>query len=48
VRRWEPEPLRWLGVRGMYGLLGLADRREARLGGPPSRLAALGNWLTGH
>lgn len=48
VRQWEPEPLRWLGVRGMYGLLGLADRREARLGGPPSRLATLGNWLTGH
>lgn len=48
VRRWEPEPLRWLGVRGMYGLLGLADRREARSGGPPSRLATLGNWLTGH
>jgi len=48
VRRWEPEPLRWLGVRGMYGLLGLADRHEARSNGPPSRLAALGNWLTGH
>jgi glycine/D-amino acid oxidase-like deaminating enzyme len=46
VRRWEPEPLRWLGVHGMYALLREADRREAR-GGPPSRLAALGNWLTG-
>ncbi len=21
--RWEPEPLRWAGVRGVYGLLGL-------------------------
>ncbi|MDP4033956.1 MAG: FAD-binding oxidoreductase [Pseudorhodobacter sp.] len=48
VRQWEPEPLRWLGVQGMYGLLNLADRREARLAGPPSRFAALGNWLTGH
>lgn len=47
VRRWEPEPLRWLGVHGMYGLLNAADRREERLRGGPSRLAALGNWLTG-
>lgn len=46
VRAWEPEPLRWLGVRGMYALLNAADRAEAR-GGGPSRLAALGNWLTG-
>ena len=46
VRKWEPEPLRWLGVRGMYALYGAADRREAA-GGPPSRLARLGNWLTG-
>jgi glycine/D-amino acid oxidase-like deaminating enzyme len=46
VRKWEPEPLRWLGVQGMYQLLHMADAREAR-GGPPSRLAALGAWLTG-
>jgi glycine/D-amino acid oxidase-like deaminating enzyme len=48
VRRWEPEPLRWLGVRGMYGLLNAADRREARGTSRPSRLAALGYWLAGH
>lgn len=47
VRRWEPEPLRWLGVRGMYALLNAADRAEMRPGAGPSRLAALGNWLTG-
>lgn len=47
VRKWEPEPARWLGVTGMYALLNAADRREARLGGPPSRLAGLGNWLAG-
>jgi glycine/D-amino acid oxidase-like deaminating enzyme len=47
VRKWEPEPARWLGVTGMYALLNAADRREARLGGPPSRLASLGNWLAG-
>ncbi|EEW24758.1 NAD(P)/FAD-dependent oxidoreductase [Rhodobacter ferrooxidans] len=47
VRRWEPEPLRWLGVTGMYALLHAADRREAS-SGKASRLASLGNWLTGH
>ncbi|AKK25562.1 FAD-binding oxidoreductase [Mycobacterium sp. EPa45] len=26
---WEPEPLRWLGVRGMYTAYKLADRHEA-------------------
>ncbi|PWI43557.1 FAD-dependent oxidoreductase [Streptomyces sp. ICBB 8177] len=28
VRRWEPEPLRWLGVHGLYAAYRLADRRE--------------------
>ncbi|MEY4981951.1 MAG: hypothetical protein RIR62_217, partial [Pseudomonadota bacterium] len=47
VRRWETEPLRWLGVRGMYALLNAADRREEARRGPPSRLARLGNRLAG-
>jgi hypothetical protein len=47
VRPWEPEPFRWLGVTGMYALLNAADRREARPGAGPSKLAAVGNWLTG-
>ena len=47
VKDWEPEPLRWLGVHGMYALLNAADRREDRPGAGPSRLAALGNWITG-
>ncbi|MCB1389528.1 MAG: FAD-dependent oxidoreductase [Rhodobacteraceae bacterium] len=46
VRSWEPEPLRWLGVRAMYRLYAAADRAEAA-GGPPSRLAAWGNRQTG-
>ncbi|MFC7309470.1 NAD(P)/FAD-dependent oxidoreductase [Streptomyces monticola] len=29
VRKWEPEPLRWLGVQGMYAAYRTADRREA-------------------
>jgi glycine/D-amino acid oxidase-like deaminating enzyme len=47
VRSWEPEPLRWLGVKGMYALLRAADRREAAHRGPPSRFAQFGNWFTG-
>jgi glycine/D-amino acid oxidase-like deaminating enzyme len=27
-RRWEPEPLRWLGVQALYTAYRLADRRE--------------------
>jgi glycine/D-amino acid oxidase-like deaminating enzyme len=46
-RRWEPEPLRWLAVRGMYALLAAADRREARPGAGESRLAAIGRRLAG-
>ena len=47
VRPWEPEPLRWLGVQGMYALLNAADRQEDARQGPPSRLGRLGNWLAG-
>jgi glycine/D-amino acid oxidase-like deaminating enzyme len=28
-KTWEPEPLRWLGVRGMYQAYRVADRHEA-------------------
>jgi glycine/D-amino acid oxidase-like deaminating enzyme len=28
VRRWEPEPLRWIGVHLVYALYRAADRRE--------------------
>lgn len=45
-RRWEPEPFRWLGVRGMTALMASADRAEARTG-RPSRRAALLDRLTG-
>ena len=31
MRRWEPEPLRWVGVRAMYGLYRAADRARRRL-----------------
>ena len=47
VRRWEPEPLRWLGINAMYGLLHQADRNEAKGGARASRLADWGYWLAG-
>jgi glycine/D-amino acid oxidase-like deaminating enzyme len=47
VHAWEREPLRWLGVRGMYALLRLADRHEATGRDRPSPLAALGRRLAG-
>lgn len=31
-RPWEPEPLRWLGVRGTRAVMGWADRKEFRTG----------------
>jgi glycine/D-amino acid oxidase-like deaminating enzyme len=42
-RHWEPEPLRWLGVQGVYQLLRRADAQEQRTGRPspfaiPARL----------
>ncbi|MFJ1544926.1 NAD(P)/FAD-dependent oxidoreductase [Streptomyces sp. NPDC088246] len=43
VRRWEPEPFRWLGVHGMYAAYRTADRRELtslRLGTDPIAKAA--------
>ena len=48
VRRWEPEPLRWLGVRSMYALYREADRREAEHDlARTSRLARVANVITG-
>ena len=46
ARKWEPEPLRFLGARGIYWLYGEADRREARTG-RRSRIAALANAVAG-
>jgi glycine/D-amino acid oxidase-like deaminating enzyme len=45
-RRWEPEPFRWLGVRGMTALMASADRAEVK-SGRPSRRATLLDKLTG-
>jgi glycine/D-amino acid oxidase-like deaminating enzyme len=48
ARRWEPEPLRWLGARLVYGLYRSADRRESAREDPrPSRLARLADLVSG-
>ena len=31
-RSWEPEPLRWLGIRGTRAVMAWADRKESRTG----------------
>lgn len=47
VRRWEPEPLRWLGVQSMYALYRTADAREQR-SSRTSVLARVADAITGH
>jgi glycine/D-amino acid oxidase-like deaminating enzyme len=46
TRRWEPEPLRFAGIHGVYALLRAADVVEQRTG-RPSRLAAVADRLAG-
>jgi glycine/D-amino acid oxidase-like deaminating enzyme len=44
--RWEPEPLRWLAINGLYALYRHADRAERRRG-RPSRLARALDGVSG-
>jgi glycine/D-amino acid oxidase-like deaminating enzyme len=46
VRRWEPEPLRWLGVRAMYAAYRAADRAE-RTRATTSPLATVADRVSG-
>ena len=46
--KWEPEPIRWLGVHSMYSLFGLADKwEEHRNSTKTSLLAKFGSRLAG-
>ncbi|MEU6546604.1 FAD-dependent oxidoreductase [Streptomyces sp. NPDC046859] len=48
VRKWEPEPLRWLGVHGLYAAYRAADRRERGTNGAESsRLARVADRVAG-
>jgi glycine/D-amino acid oxidase-like deaminating enzyme len=46
-RSWEPEPMRWLGVRGLYAAYKLADRHEAGGRATTSPIARLADAITG-
>ena len=46
-RQWEPEPLRWLGVRGLYVAYKLADRHEAGGRATTSPIARMADRITG-
>ncbi|MEU2629878.1 FAD-binding oxidoreductase [Kitasatospora sp. NPDC007106] len=47
VRGWEPEPLRWLGIRGLYVAYRAADRRESGGLGRTSLIARAADLLSG-
>ena len=44
---WEPEPLRWLGVRGMYTAYKLADWHEAGGRATTSPIAVVADRIAG-
>ena len=46
-RTWEPEPLRWIGVQGLYSAYKLADRHEAGGRANTSPIAAIADRITG-
>jgi glycine/D-amino acid oxidase-like deaminating enzyme len=46
-RNWEPEPLRWLGVRGLYIAYKIADRHEAGGRAATSPIARVADLITG-
>ena len=47
VRRWEPEPLRWIATKGLYTAYGMADRAEARGRATTSPIAHIADVITG-
>jgi glycine/D-amino acid oxidase-like deaminating enzyme len=44
-RSWEPEPLRWLGVRGMYQAYKVADRHESGSRSTTSPIAVIADRI---
>ena len=47
-RKWEPEPLRWIGINAMVRMPIGADRHEARTGRPARIRSAIVDRITGH
>jgi glycine/D-amino acid oxidase-like deaminating enzyme len=48
VRKWEPEPLRWLGVQGIYASYRAADRQEAGGRDTTAPVARIADFISGH
>jgi hypothetical protein len=46
-RKWEPEPLRWLAVQGIYAAYRAADRSEFNGRATTSPLARLADVVAG-
>lgn len=46
-KNWEPEPLRWLGVRGMYLAYKAADWHEGRGRARTSPIAVVADKIAG-
>ena len=47
VRKWEPEPLRWIATRGLYAAYGVADRSERAGRVTTSPVARIADVITG-
>jgi hypothetical protein len=46
-RRWEPEPVRWIGINAGRAIAGSADRSEAKHQREDRWRARVMSWLTG-
>ena len=47
VRKWEPEPLRWLATKGLYAAYGVADNSELKGRKTTSPIAHIADVITG-
>ena len=47
VRKWEPEPFRWVATKGLYWAYGVADRAELRGRETTSPIAHVADVITG-
>src|SRR5690606_6649374 len=47
VRKWEPEPLRWLATKGLYAAYGVADNAELKGRRTTSPIAHVADVITG-
>lgn len=47
VRKWEPEPLRWIATKGLYTAYGIADASEYRGRPTTSPIARIADVITG-